>query len=45
MILSNIFADVSKARSFSVGTLIFEKGDTGEEMYVVKEGKVDICDR
>jgi CRP/FNR family cyclic AMP-dependent transcriptional regulator len=42
MILSNIFADVSKARSFSAGTVIFEKGDKGEEMYILKEGKVDI---
>jgi CRP/FNR family transcriptional regulator, cyclic AMP receptor protein len=42
MMLTNVFADVSKARSFSAGTVIFEKGDKGEEMYVVKEGKVDI---
>ena len=42
MMLTNVFADVSKARSFSAGTVIFEKGDKGEEMYVIKEGKVDI---
>jgi CRP-like cAMP-binding protein len=42
MMLTNVFPDVSKARSFSAGTVIFEKGDKGEEMYVVKEGKVDI---
>ena len=42
MRLTNIFADTSKARSFAAGTKIFEKGDTGEEMFVVKEGEVDI---
>jgi len=42
MILSNIFADASKARSFAAGTVIFEKGSKGDEMYVVKEGEVDI---
>ena len=38
----SIFADTSKAKSFPAGTTIFEKGDKGEEMYVVKEGEVDI---
>jgi CRP/FNR family cyclic AMP-dependent transcriptional regulator len=42
MRLNNIFADTSKARSFAAGTRIFEKGDIGEEMFVVKEGEVDI---
>ena len=42
MTLSNIFADASKARSFAAGTVIFEKGSKGDEMYVVKEGEVDI---
>lgn len=42
MTLSNIFADTSKARSFGAGTVIFEKGSKGDEMYVVKEGEVDI---
>ena len=42
MSLSNIFADTSKATSFAAGRTIFEKGDKGEEMYVVKEGEVDI---
>ena len=42
MRLTNIFADTSNARSFAAGSSIFEKGDKGEEMYVVKEGEVDI---
>ena len=42
MSVSNIFADTSKAMSFAAGTSIFKKGDKGEEMYVVKEGEVDI---
>ncbi len=42
MRLTNIFADTLKARFFAAGTKIFEKGDTGEEMFVVKEGEVDI---
>ena len=42
MKLSNIFADSSNARFFTAGTSIFEKGDKGEEMYVVGEGEVDI---
>jgi CRP/FNR family transcriptional regulator, cyclic AMP receptor protein len=42
MRLNNIFADTSKARLFAAGASIFEKGDKGEEMYVVKEGEVDI---
>ena len=37
-----IFADTSKAMSFAAGTSIFEKGDKAGEMYVVKEGEVDI---
>ena len=42
MKLSSIFADTSKAKHFPAGTTFFEKGDKGEEMYVVKEGEVDI---
>ena len=42
MRLSSIFADTSKAKPFPAGTTIFAKGDKGEEMYVVKEGEVDI---
>ena len=42
MRFSNIFTDTSKARSFVAGTSIFEKGDQGREMYVIKEGEVDI---
>ena len=42
MKLTNVFADTSNTRFFGAGTSIFEKGDKGEEMYVVKEGEVDI---
>jgi CRP/FNR family cyclic AMP-dependent transcriptional regulator len=42
MKLTNIFADTSRAISFAAGTSIFEKGDEGSEMYVVKEGEVDV---
>ena len=42
MRFSSIFADTSKATPFRAGTTIFEKGDKGEKMYVVKEGEVDI---
>ena len=42
MRVSNIYADTSRTKSFAAGTTIFEKGDKGEEMYVLKEGEVDI---
>ena len=42
MRLTNILADTSKARSFAAGTKIFDRGDHGEEMFVVQEGEVDI---
>ena len=42
MRVSNIYADTPKAKSFAAGATIFEKGDKGEEMYVIKEGEVDI---
>jgi CRP/FNR family transcriptional regulator, cyclic AMP receptor protein len=42
MKLTSVFADTSNSRFFTAGTSIFEKGDKGEEMYVVKEGEVDI---
>ena len=42
MKLTNVFADTSNTRFFAAGTSIFEKGDKGEEMYIVKEGEVDI---
>jgi Cyclic nucleotide-binding domain len=42
MKFSKIFADTSNARSFGAGTSIFEQGDKAGEMYVVKEGEVDI---
>jgi CRP-like cAMP-binding protein len=42
MKFDNIFADNPNAKSFAAGTVIFEKGTKGEEMYVIKEGEVDI---
>jgi CRP/FNR family cyclic AMP-dependent transcriptional regulator len=42
MKFDNIFTDDTNSKSFSAGTVIFEKGTKGEEMYVIKEGEVDI---
>ena len=42
MKFDNIFTDDPNAKSFTAGSVIFEKGTKGDEMYVVKEGEVDI---
>jgi CRP/FNR family cyclic AMP-dependent transcriptional regulator len=42
MRFDNIFADNTNAKAVSAGSVIFEKGDTGQEMFVVREGEVDI---
>ena len=42
MKFDNIFTDDPGSKSFAAGSIIFEKGATGEEMYVIKEGEVDI---
>jgi CRP-like cAMP-binding protein len=42
MRFDNIFADESNLKTFATGSLIFEKGTKGEEMYVIREGEVDI---
>jgi CRP/FNR family cyclic AMP-dependent transcriptional regulator len=42
MKFANIYTDLTKSQPFSAGTSIFKKGDKGQEMYVVKEGEVDI---
>ena len=42
MKFDNIFTDDATSKSFAAGSVIFEKGTKGEEMYVIKEGEVDI---
>jgi CRP/FNR family transcriptional regulator, cyclic AMP receptor protein len=42
MRFDNIFTDDPGAKSFAAGSVIFEEGTKGEEMYVIKEGEVDI---
>ena len=42
MKFDNIFTDDPSSKSFPAGSVIFEKGTAGEEMYVIKEGEVDI---
>jgi CRP/FNR family transcriptional regulator, cyclic AMP receptor protein len=42
MKFDNIFTDDTTSKSFRAGSVIFEKGTKGEEMYVIKEGEVDI---
>jgi CRP/FNR family transcriptional regulator, cyclic AMP receptor protein len=42
MKFDNIFTDDPGSKSFAAGSIIFEKGTKGEEMYVIKEGEVDI---
>jgi CRP/FNR family transcriptional regulator, cyclic AMP receptor protein len=38
----NLFRNTSDFKSFSAGTVIFNQGDPGDYMYVVKEGTVNI---
>ena len=42
MKFDNIFTDDPSSKSFAAGSVIFEKGTKGEEMYVIREGEVDI---
>jgi len=42
MKIPNIFEGETKPQSFPAGTTIFETGQTGEVMYVVKSGEVDL---
>jgi CRP/FNR family transcriptional regulator, cyclic AMP receptor protein len=42
MRFDNIFTDDPNVKTFPAGSLIFEKGTKGEEMYVIREGEVDI---
>ena len=37
-----IFRDSPKARSVAAGDVLFRRGETASEMYVVLEGKVDV---
>src|SRR5262245_20951341 len=38
----DLFRHSADVRVFSAGQIIFKEGDPGNEMYVVKEGEVDI---
>ena len=38
----DMFRDVTQLESFSSGETIFEKGQPGDVMYLIKDGKVDI---
>jgi CRP-like cAMP-binding protein len=40
--LDFIFRILNEIESFPAGQVIFKCGETGDEMYVVKEGEVDI---
>ena len=42
MKFDNIFTDDRSSKSFAAGSVIFEEETKGEEMYVIKEGEVDI---
>jgi CRP/FNR family transcriptional regulator, cyclic AMP receptor protein len=42
MKFDNIFTEDPSLTSFAAGSVIFEEGTKGEEMYVVKDGEVDI---
>jgi CRP/FNR family transcriptional regulator, cyclic AMP receptor protein len=40
---SNLFDHTSEVEHFAAGDVIYREGDEGHTMYVVKEGRVDIC--
>jgi CRP/FNR family cyclic AMP-dependent transcriptional regulator len=42
MKIPNIFEEQTVAETFPAGTTIFSAGDTGDEMYVVKSGDVEL---
>jgi len=42
MKIPNIFEGETKPQSFPAGTIIFEAGQPGEVMYVVKSGEVEL---
>ena len=42
MKLPNIFEDSTEPLSFPAGTVIFSTGDSGDSMYVVKSGEVEL---
>jgi CRP-like cAMP-binding protein len=39
----NLFAD-KETKSFAAGEFVFKKGESGETMYIVMEGEVEILD-
>jgi CRP/FNR family cyclic AMP-dependent transcriptional regulator len=42
MKLPNLFSDETRLREYQAGDTIFEKGQPGDEMFIVHEGEVDI---
>jgi CRP-like cAMP-binding protein len=42
MKLPNIFEDSTEPLSFPAGTVIFSAGESGDSMYVVKSGEVEL---
>lgn len=42
MTLQELFEELAGTRSYPADTIIFEAGDFGHEMYLIREGKVEI---
>lgn len=42
MKIPNIFESETRPETFAAGTVIFQEGQQGKEMYVVKSGEVDL---
>ena len=42
MAIADLFKDIKDVKSFSMGDAVFKRGEPGDVLYVVKEGKVDI---
>jgi CRP-like cAMP-binding protein len=38
----NIFRNSKDAKNYPAGEVLFERGETGDEMYIIIEGEVDI---
>ncbi len=42
MTLQELFEELAGSRSLPAGSVIFEAGDAGDEMYLIREGEVEI---
>ena len=38
----NLFGNVRQLKSYKAGETIFEQGESNHEMYIIKEGEVDV---